>query len=307
MATKKIYHLNDRTLKYKAMAQSERLHQYLELPGEYEAMYPQEIVFPNMDSGRVDDYHSTKEGLLINLEEETGDVSEETLEKYGRYAIFGEFIYSKNYYLAVLCHKDPSGFPQWYERSPSVYIKIHYYHFTQKELWERYEKVIRKVEQKEELSEIEALDIAFIPKFISRKNAPFVTESLSKTFKDAKINDKVLRRDVGVLLGAMIVKNVDGTKQTELMEVIDMKQIDNKIKKLAEDEFGDKIRKAERKNLKLQQENTNIKQENTSIKQEQIKLQQELQEFKEGIGKLNKIPDLNPEAKKIINSLIVLR
>ena len=31
MSDKKIYHLNDKTLKYAAMAQSERLHQYLGL------------------------------------------------------------------------------------------------------------------------------------------------------------------------------------------------------------------------------------------------------------------------------------
>ena len=123
MPKQKIYHLNDRTLKYKSLKQGKRLHSYLNLPGEYESLFPHEIVFPNMDSGRVDDFHSTKEGLLINLEEESEDITEETLGKFGRYAIFGEFMYSRRYYLAVLCHKDPKNYPEFFEISPSIYLE----------------------------------------------------------------------------------------------------------------------------------------------------------------------------------------
>ena len=300
MSKKRIYHLNDRTLKYKAMAQSERLHQYLGLPGEYDTMYPQEIVFPNMDAGRVDDYHTTKDGLLINLEEESGDVTEETLDKIGRYAIFGAFMYSKKLYIAVLCHKDPANYTKCFELSPSIHIKIHYYHFTQKELQEKYEKLIRKVEQKEELSEMEALDIAFVPKFISKDSAPYITESLSKAFKDAKIKDEVLKRDVGVLLGAMIVKNVDETRQEGLMEDIGMEQIDNKIKKLAKDEYGSEIRKAERKNLELEQELV-------KTKKDKQKLQERCEKVNKELEKITAMHNLNPEIKKMINSIIVLR
>ena len=100
---------------------------------------------------------------------ESEEITDRTRQKYGKYAIFAEYIYSKNYYLAVLCHKDPKKEFELFEKSPSVYIKIHYYHLPQSELWERYENLISKVEQNIELSENEALDIAFIPKFISKK------------------------------------------------------------------------------------------------------------------------------------------
>ena len=43
------------------------------------------------------------------------------------------------------------------------------------------------MEQKEELSETEALDIAFVPKFIFKDNTPYITESLSKAFKDERL------------------------------------------------------------------------------------------------------------------------
>ena len=294
----KIYHLNDRTLKYKTLKQGKRLHTYLDLPGEYEAIYPQEIVFPNMKSGRVDEYHTTKDGLLINLEEETYDVDENTLDKFSYYVVFGDYMYSKKPYLAVITHKDPKNYPEFYERAPSIYIKIHYYHFTQKELWEKYDNVINKVGQIEELTEMEALDIAFVPKFISKKYGPYVTESLVTAYNHAIIADDELRRDVGVLLGAMVIKHISNEeKQSELFEAMNMKEIENEIKILARDEYGKELKAVERKNLKLQQETNKAKQENNKVKQE-------ITEYKKCIKKLNAIPNLQPEAKKIINALM---
>ena len=54
-----IYHLNDRTMKYLSMAQAKRQHQYLGLPGNFKTRLPQEVVFPNMDIGRADEYYLT--------------------------------------------------------------------------------------------------------------------------------------------------------------------------------------------------------------------------------------------------------
>ena len=305
MKKEKIFQLNDRTLKYKTLAQSEGLHIYLGLPGEYEAMYPQEVIFPNMDSGRMDDLHSTKEGLLINLEEESSDVGKNTFKKYSKYAIFTEYLYSKNYYLAVLCHKDPANYPVYFEKSPSVHIKAHYYYFTQKELWEKYDNVIYKVRHNEELSTIEALDIAFIPKFIAKENASFVTESLSKAFKSAIINDEKLKLDVGVLLGAMIIKHIDGEKQIELMEEIGMKQFENRIKIIAREEYSEELQKVEQENTDLKNENLNLKNQYNNIKTENKNIKNEYNniktEFKNRMLELEKLPNLSPKAKKIIN------
>ena len=176
MKKKKIYHINDRTMKYLTLVQVKRQHKYLGLPGEFKARYPQEIVFPNMEAGRADEFYSTKENWIINLEEESDDVSDVTLRKISNYAIFADFMYSGEVYCAILCHKDPSKYPEYYERSPSIFIKLHYYHLSQDELWAKYENVINKIEQKETLSEDETLDIAFVPKFISKENGPYITE-----------------------------------------------------------------------------------------------------------------------------------
>ena len=87
------FHLNDITFKYSAMAFRKRQHSYLGLPGEYIRRYPNEIVLRNLKTGRMDELYSVTGRLLINLEEESGDVDEKTMEKCSRYRIFSNFIY----------------------------------------------------------------------------------------------------------------------------------------------------------------------------------------------------------------------
>ena len=143
------------------------------------------------------------------------------------------------------------------------------------------------------------MDIAFIPKFISKENGQFVTESLAKAFKNAKLNEEILKRDIGVLLGAMILKHFDDVEKiNELMEEIGMEQIENEIKIIAREEYKEEFKKIEKEKLELQLENAKVKNENGELKNENGK-------YKKGIKQLNEIKDLTPEARKIINSLII--
>ena len=329
MKEKEIYHLNDRTMKYMTLAQTKRQHQYLGLPGEFKTRLPQEIVFPNLDFGRADEYYLNDEGLLINLEEESGDITNKTLDKFAKYVIFASYRYNGKVYLMVICHKDPKKDFEYYRYSPSLYIKVHYFFISQEEFWVKYENVISKVKQKEELTEMEALDIAFISKFISKENAPQVIETLTKVFKHAKIEDKLLKMDVGVILGGMILKHYEGIeKQTKLMGMINMRHIEREIDKLVYDEYGDILDKkdeeieAKEEEIKTQAKEINSKNEEINSKNEEInskneeinsknneinELNKSNREYKDKIKQLSELSDLNsPEAKKIINSLMLL-
>ena len=116
-------------MKYLSMAQAKRQHQYLGLPGNFKTRLPQEVVFPNMDIGRADEYYLTDNDLLINLEEESGHVTGKTLKKFSKYIIFAADRFNKNVYLAVVCHKNPNKSVEYYQHLPSVIIKVHYYYF----------------------------------------------------------------------------------------------------------------------------------------------------------------------------------
>lgn len=293
-------------MKYKSLILSRHQHQYLGLPGTFEARYPQEIVFPNMEAGRVDEFYSTVEGLLINLEEESGDITGKVLEKVGKYVIFGAFMYSKRPYAAIICHKDPKKEFEYFKLSPSLFLKVHYIYIPQDALWAKYENLIRKIEQKQQLTIEETLDIAFVAKFISKEYGQFITESLAKSFRYAKLNEEIPKRDIGVLLGAMILKHFDDEEKIdELMEVINMKQINNEIKIIAREEFADEFEKIEKEKRDIRNENEEIKSENEEIKKEKEVMKKEITKLKEGIKQVTEKKNLDPESKKLLNSLII--
>lgn len=287
-------------MKYLSMAQAKRQHQYLGLPGNFKTRLPQEVVFPNMDIGRADEYYLTDDDLLINLEEESGHVTGKTLKKFSKYIIFAADRFNKDVYLAVVCHKNPNKSVEYYQHSPSVIIKVHYYYFKQNHLWSKYENLINKVRYNEELTESETLDIAFVSKFISKKHILQVIETLIKVFNNAIIDDKVLKMDVGVILGAMILKHVNNIKkQNKLLRNLNMGQFESELHELVYDEFGDVL---DKKDEEIEAKDKELGQKDKEIEE----LSKSNMEYKAKIKQLLKLEDLNsPEAKKILNSLIV--
>jgi hypothetical protein len=315
-------------MKYKIMAQTKRQHEYLGLPGKFRLRYPQEVVFPDMDTGRMDELYLNDQDILIDYEEESEQLGPKTFKKYNKYNKFVRYIYNKEVYHVAICHKDPKKEHICYKAGPSNYIKIHCIHISQKELWKRCENVISKVEQKEELTDTEALDMAFVSKFIAPQHRQFVIDSMTKSFENAIIKDKKLKLDVAVILDAMISKHIPSeTKQKELRERINMREYRDEMEKIIYEEYGDKLyekdRVIEKKDSIIEEKDSIIEKKDTIIEENEKKLQtqtQELQtekqenkkltktnnEYKNKIKQLNKIENLTPEAKKIINSLMLL-
>lgn len=309
MSKKKTHQLNDRTIKYSSIAQSKRQHQYFGLPGEFKTRLSQEIVFPNMESGRQDECYVNNKGLIICLEEESGEVTPKTLDKFAKYSIFRNYWHFPNgTYFCVICHKKPKADFEIYEHSPSCYIKVFYIHISQDELLKKYEKVISKVQQKEELTDMEALDIAFVCKFISKKYALEVIETLSYAFKKAIIRNNRLKMDVGVILGAMIQKRIENTNtQNRLFRVIDMKTFENEIQRLVYDEFGDELEEKDRE-IETQKEKLKTKDKEIKTKNKEIEtLTKSNKAYKKKIEELKEIGDTNsPKAQEIIKSLMLI-
>lgn len=307
MKESKIYHINDRTMKYLTLAQTKRQHQYLGLPGEFKTRLAQEIVYPNLTSARADELYCTNENLLIDLEEESGEITEKTLMKFAKYIIFAGYRHTHNIYLAVICHKDPKKDFECFKISPSLYLKVHYYHFSQNELWIKYENIICKVKQKERLTETEALDIAFVSKFISQDYALEIIESLTEAYKNALIEDAALKLDIGVILGGMILKRIQNTKkQNRLLRRINMRHIENEIEKLVYDEYGDILDKKDEELEAREKEITRLKNTNKEYENKTRQLNNTNKEYKNKIKQLKELKDLTPEAKKIINTMMLL-
>ncbi|WP_405290601.1 hypothetical protein [Methanobrevibacter sp.] len=99
----------------------------------------------------------------------------------------------------------------------------------------------------------------------------------------------------------MILKHFeDEEKINELMEDINMKQIENEIKIIAREEYKEEFDKIEKEKLELKNENKELINKNGELETKNG-------EYKRRIKQLKEMKDLNtPEAKKIINSLVML-
>ena len=139
---------------------------------------------------------------------------------------------------------------------------------------------------------MESLDIAFIARFTPKKDVPKVLESLCEIFKKSIISDKVLKLDV---ISGMVLKHVTSkNKQEKLMRMIGMRKIENELDELVYEQYGDEL---DAKDKQLEESAKIIK-----SKDDQLKSYQKL------IKKLDDFDDLNtPEARKIINSLMLLK
>ncbi len=106
--------------------------------------------------------------------------------------------------------------------------------------------------------------------------------------------------DVGVILGGMILKHITSkTKQNKLLELIGMRHIENEIDKLVYDEYGDIL---DEKDKEIEKMDNELKTKDKKIDE----LNQTNEEYKNKLKELNKTTNLPPEAKKIINSMLLL-
>ena len=172
-----------------------------------------------------------------------------------------------------------------------------------------HENLINKVEHKETLTEMESLDIAFIARFTPKKDAPKVLESLCEIFKKSIITDKVLKLDVRVILSGMVLKHITSkNKQEKLMRMIGMRKIENELDELVYEQYGDEL---DAKDKQLEESAKIIKSKDNQLKSKDDQLKSkddQLKSYQKLIKKLDDFDDLNtPEARKIINSLMLLK
>lgn len=156
---------------------------------------------------------------------------------------------------------------------------------------------------------MESLDIAFIARFTSKNDAPKVVEGLCEIFKNSIIPDKVLKLDVRVILSGMVLKHIIiKNKQKKLMRMIGMRKIENELDELVYEQYGDELdakdKEIDAKNKELKDSAKIIKSKDNQLKSKDDKLKS----YQKLIKKLDNIDDLNnPEARNIINSLMLLK
>ena len=166
------------------------------------------------------------------------------------------------------------------------------------------------------------MDMAFITKFIADENKQFVIENITAVFDDAIIENVKLKRDVAIIINAMIMKTFTSeTKQEELRGRIGMKEYENEMERIVYEEYGDELRKKDNEIVKLHDKNNELNDRNHELNDRNHELNDrndklndinnelnnENKKYKDNIEELKKFDDFNSaEAKKIIHALMVI-
>ena len=85
-----------------------------------------------------------------------------------------------------------------------------------------------------------------------------------------------------------------------------MRKYENAMEKIIYEEYGDQLYEKDRILEEKDKEHKKTKQELQTEKQENKKLTKANNEYKNKIQQLNKIENLTPEARKIIDSMMLL-
>ncbi len=91
---KEIHFTEDISIKYSIMIFNKRLHQYLNLKGEYLSSYPTEVITRDIRNFRMDGLYKTSLKCLNNIEGQSKSVKEKEIKRFAIYKTFAEYTYS---------------------------------------------------------------------------------------------------------------------------------------------------------------------------------------------------------------------
>lgn len=290
-----IHAISDMSFKYSQMKLTQRLHEWLGLKGKYSATYPTEVITKDMENLRMDGLYKVIEDMLVNLEAQSTPVKEKELKRFWKYRVWCEQTYGLPVLTVIICTADPDKCLKYLEITESDIIKPLYIFFSEKEVSKKYNNLMNKINNNEKLSDLEALDIAFLPLIAPSKKASRITEEMCEILKNDKNIDKNLKIDIAFILQLMIFKNIDDPQKREkLLEMIDMAHIDNDMCRLVREFYGDEI--DEKVDEKVNEKEAEIKErlevemkerlekENKHVKSVKTKIIREMECFDEKNG-----------------------
>ena len=204
-------------------------HEFYNLPGEYIGSECNE--YPNVDGGipRADIVYEVKmkDGSIsmINIEDETSYVNEDTLKKSYNYK---SNIYYKTKHpvisvITTTLPEDKCLKELWI--SPTDLFKPFVISLQDENAWKRLNTLIDKAKKQEEFSDIEGLELINLPRFCSENHQKAIEEICSVLY-DLKIKDDYVKNELIYSMQCMIHKYAKTDQDIEnLEEMIGLRQV----------------------------------------------------------------------------------
>ncbi len=256
-----IHNANDVTIGYLIDVVPEKIHKWLNLPGIFVKNFPTRFIKRDGSEREMDwlmlvkpDNITLFHMILINVEFQSYPVNKEKIKIMSEYKD-----YSKTYYgfpvltIVVITRGFESSEREYSEVATDIF-RPQYIYMDDDKVIEKLNNLEQKILNQETLSDNDAIDMVFLPMFVSRKLAEFVTEKIVRLFKCDQSIKGIFRNDIGFSLSLMVRKYFDLTpKGKELLEMMNPEVTNMRMRNVIDYEVSYAI-KAHEQQLKEKEE-----------------------------------------------------
>lgn len=217
----------DSLAKRQAAYAGDIIHQFFDLPGEY--LCPLVNEYPDAAGSlpRVDSSYLAKieeKTIVVNREDESGIVGDETLEKINNYRINLEYATKLPVMSVVTSDKRPSFSLDAIERSPTLTCRPIERVYSELGDIQTLNTLKSKILDNEVLSNVDGMTLVMLPRFI-QENREIVLEEVCELLKLVKIENKFFKLELIYQMKCIIHKYAKTLKDIiRLEEVIGLQQ-----------------------------------------------------------------------------------
>ncbi len=179
---KEIHHPNDVMNKYFENVMPEKLKNYFKLPGKFVANFPTKIFKRDGSEREMDWLMLVKhfgEDLLIHAEFQSYVIDDAKMEVIADCTDYSKSYYGRSVLTVIIITEGYEASVKEFYRTSSDILKPIYIRMTEDEVIERLNTLEEKINNHNELTDDEALDIAFLPMFAPKSKANDITDKVT--------------------------------------------------------------------------------------------------------------------------------
>ena len=283
----------DLCMKYAFLNLGKYVHDFFELPGNYNFNAGTEVITYEKRNLRMDVAYFSNTNLINNIENQSTAVDFRKLNAIAEYA---KFILIYNHALVntiVITKVDPKYCLKEINLTKSLILRPYYIYMSPEEILKLLNSIKYKINNNKKLTYRDAIALALIPALAQNHIAEKVTEEVCHLIEKYQFHDNKLRYDICFLIDIMIDRNItDKNKQKELREALKMDETRTIIRKLVEEENKETLKEKdkiiEEKNKELEEKNKELEEKKKELEEKNKELEYNEEKHKKELEEKNK-------------------
>ena len=302
----------DLCMKYAFLNIGKYVHDFFELPGNYNFNAGTEVITYEKRNLRMDVDYFSKTNLINNIENQSTAVDFRKLNAIAEYA---KFILIYNHALVntiVITKVDPKYCLKEINLTKSLILRPYYIYMSPEEILKLLNSIKDKINNNKKLTYRDAIALALIPALAQNHIAEKVTEEVCHLIEKYQFHDNKLRYDICFLIDIMIDRNITNkNKQKKLREALKMDETRTIIRKLVEEENKETLKEKdkiiEEKNKELEEKKKELEEKNKELEEKNKELEYKDKTIKEYDNIVHN-ENIDEKAKiNVLSSLIIVK